>query len=80
MIRHSQHMFMKGRSFLTSLIFYKMMTCVVHEGKAEDIVYLDFCEAFDTVSHTFLLEELTAHSLNGWLAQLEGWATKGHCE
>lgn len=75
-IRHSQHVFMKVKSFLTSLIFYNKMACLVHEGKAVDIVYLDFCKPFDIVSHTLLLEELTAHSLNGWLAQLDGWAQR----
>lgn len=73
MIRHCQHVFMKSRSFLTNLISCNKMTCLVHEGKAVDIVYLDFCKSFD-IPHTLLLEEPTAHSLSGWLAQLDGWA------
>ncbi|TRZ06777.1 hypothetical protein HGM15179_020330 [Zosterops borbonicus] len=41
-IRHSQHGFMKGRSFLTNLIsFYNKVTHLVDEGKAVDVVYLD---------------------------------------
>jgi len=41
-IRASHHGFMKGRSCLTNLIsFYDKLTCLVHERKAVDVVYLD---------------------------------------
>ncbi|RMB89904.1 hypothetical protein DUI87_33678 [Hirundo rustica rustica] len=33
-------------------------------GNAVDVVYLDFSKAFDTVSHSTLLEKLAAHSLD----------------
>jgi len=36
----------------------------VDEGKAVDVIYLDFSKAFDTVSHTMLLEKLEAHGLD----------------
>jgi len=65
-IRPSQHGFMKGRSCLTNLIsFYDQVTCLVDEGKAVDVIYLDFCKAFDTIPHSILLEKLAAHGLNG---------------
>ena len=46
-----------------------------------DVVYLDFSKAFDTVSHSILLEKLAAHGLDGctlhgvknWLC---GWAQR----
>ncbi|GAB0203177.1 mitochondrial enolase superfamily member 1 [Grus japonensis] len=64
-IRPSQHGFMKGRSCLTNLIsFYDLVTHLVDEGKAVDVVYLDFSKAFNMISHSILLEKLVAHGLD----------------
>ena len=50
--RSSQCGFTKGKSYLTNLInFCDEMTGLVDEGRAVDIVYLDFRKAFDTISH-----------------------------
>ena len=76
-IRPSQHGFMKGRSCLTNLLSsYDLVTCLVNEGKAVDVVYLDFSKAFDTVSHG-LLQKLAACGSDrytlGWVRNwLEG--------
>ena len=52
-IRPSQHGFMNGRSWLTNPIsFCDKVANLVDEGKAVDVVYLDFSKAFDTVSHS----------------------------
>lgn len=42
---------------------YEKVTCSVDEGKAVGVGYLDFTEAFDTVSHSVLLEKLAAHGI-----------------
>jgi len=57
---------MKARSCLINLIFfYDQVTHLVDEGKAEDVICLDFIKAFDTVPHSILLEKLAAHGLDG---------------
>ncbi|PKU41371.1 rna-directed dna polymerase from mobile element jockey-like [Limosa lapponica baueri] len=80
-IRPSQHRFMRGRSCLTNLISYVKVTRLVGEGKAVDVVYLDFSKASDTVSHSILLKKLAAHGLAGrtlrWVKNcLEGRAQR----
>ena len=74
-IRPSQHRFMKGRSCLTNLIsFYDWVTRLLNEGKAVDVVYLDFSKAFDTVSHRLLLGKLAAHDLDRYtLLWIRNW-------
>ena len=68
--RPSQHGFVKCRSCLTNLIsFYDQMSSLVDEGKAVDVVYLDFSEAFDTIFSRTLLEELAAWSM-AWTGAL----------
>ena len=78
-IRPIQHGFMKGRSCLPTLFsFYDKVTRLVDEGKAVDVVYLDVSKAFDTTSHSILLEKLAAHGLDRctlrWVKNwLDGW-------
>ena len=50
------------------------MTGWVDEGRAVDVVYLDFSKAFDTVSHNVLLGQLRKCGLDEWSVRwTENW-------
>ena len=74
-IRPSKRGFMKGRSCLTNLIsFYDLVTRLVDEGKAVDVVYLDFNKAFDMVSYSFLPGKQAARVLDRYtLLWVRNW-------
>ncbi|GAB0185716.1 mitochondrial enolase superfamily member 1 [Grus japonensis] len=74
-IGSGQHGFTKGKSCLTNLTaFYDGMTSWVDEGRAVDVVYLDFSKAFDTVSHNILVSKLRKCGLDeGSVRWVENW-------
>ncbi|GAB0209855.1 mitochondrial enolase superfamily member 1 [Grus japonensis] len=74
-IRSGQHGFTKGKSCLTNQIaFYDGMTGWVDEGRAVDVVYLDFSKVCDTISHNILIGKLRKCELDEWTVRwVENW-------
>ena len=77
LIKGSQHGFTKGSSCLKNLLeFYEAVFDWVDEGKAVDMVYLDFKKVFDKVPHRRLLAKVRAcgvagqgaHRIANWLS------------
>ena len=67
-ISDAQHGFRAGRSPQTNLIeFMNETTKWLDEGKAFDIIYLDFSKAFDKVCHRRLSEKLRRVGIGGKL-------------
>ncbi|GAB0206544.1 feather keratin Cos2-3-like [Grus japonensis] len=60
-IRSGEHGFTMGKSCLTNLIAFW-----VDEGRAVDVVYLDFSKAFHTISHDILVGKLRKCGWDEW--------------
>jgi hypothetical protein len=66
LLRTSQHGFTSGRSCLTNLLtFFEFVTGELDKGNNVDLVYLDFCKAFDKVPHCRLGKKLESHGIDG---------------
>ena len=87
-INLSQHGFMSDRSCQTNLLeFLDKITKMLDEGKAADVIYLDYSKAFDKICHSKLITKLEAHGIKGniqrwiceWLRDRQQWVEiKGH--
>ena len=62
----SQHGFLAGRSCTTQLLeFLEDVTTALDNGEDVDVIYLDFCKAFDKVPHKRLLRKLWGYGIRG---------------
>ena len=65
-IRDSQNGFRNRRSCLTKLLdFLHDIYEMYEEGRAVDIIYLDFQKAFNKVPHRKLLNKVEFHGISG---------------
>ncbi|TRZ19228.1 hypothetical protein HGM15179_007901 [Zosterops borbonicus] len=73
--RSIQHGFTKSKSCLTNLFgFYDVTATWMEDGRAVDIVYLDFFKSFNPVSHYILIGKLRNWGLWEWMMRLiENW-------
>ena len=58
--------FLKGKSCVTQLLEYlEDITEAMDNGNDMDVIYLDFCEAFDKIPHQRLLKKLEKYGIKG---------------
>ena len=77
-IRDSQHGFRNRRSCLTNLLdFLHDIYEMYEEGRAVDIIYLDFQKAFDKVPHRKLLNKVESHGIRG---HIHRWISDWLCD
>ena len=63
---NAQHGFITRKSCVTQLLeFLEDITQAIDNGEYVDVVYLDFCKAFDKVPHKRLLKKLHGYGIRG---------------
>jgi len=69
-ISKKQNGFVKGRSCLTNLLeCFEYWTKALDEGFGNDLLYLDFRKAFDSIPIKRLIEKLKSYGLSGKLLE-----------
>ena len=78
-----QHGFIKGKFCLTQLLeFLEEITEIIDNGDEINVIYLDFCKAFDKVSQKRLLKQVEEYGIKGnilkWIEAFLSKKTKSH--
>ena len=61
-----QHAFIKGKSCATLLLEYmEELTAAIDQGYEVDVIFLDFCKAFDKVPHKRFLDLIERYGIKG---------------
>lgn len=73
--KDSHHSFTKGQLCLTkSGGLLAWLTTSVDEGRAMDVIYLDFCKAFDMILHSIHVSKLETCGFDGWTIRwIKNW-------
>jgi len=73
LINSSQHVFRRGRSFVTNLLaFLDKVASYRDDKESVDIIFLDFTKAFDKVPHSRLMSKIISHGIDDRVARWIG--------
>lgn len=57
--------------------FYDVITSSIEEGRAENVVYFDFSNVFDTISHNIFVTKFGKCGIENWMVRWIGnWLTE----
>ena len=71
LVTNTQHGFIAGNSCVTQLLeFMENIAEAIDDGKEVDVIYLDFCKAFDKVPYRRLLKKMQQYGIKGKVLKL----------